>query len=232
MAGIPIDVPIDGKNIWDTLSENKINPRKDALLHLDYADGLQAYNHDFGYQSYISGDYKYVNSSSYNGTYDYWMDYIDRTEKHVSFENYGKSIIDSPAGQILAKYSLNRLCASDIENHRRKSIISCNNVPMPTERKYQCFPMESPCLFNIVQDPCERRNIATEKPATLQRLANEVNRLRLRSPVVRNKPGDPRSNPADFDDNWTWWFDMLGIPDFKENKMPCRNQRPMSVRVA
>lgn len=150
------------------------------------------------------------------------MDYVDKSEKHPSFDRYGESIINSPTGQALAKYSTRKLGSVAIEKQRRKAIISCNNVAIPTEKKHQCFPMESPCLFNIVEDPCERRNIASEKPLILRRLANEVNKLQIRAPLVRNKPGDPRSNPADFDNTWTWWFDELGLPDFKENRLPCK----------
>lgn len=222
---MPIKAPLDGKNIWAALSENKNNPRKDALLHLEYADGLQSYLHDFGYQSYISGDYKYVNGTTYNGTYDRWFDYIDKTEKHPSFQKYGESIMNSPVGQALAKYSTRNLCSSVIEKHRRDAIITCNNVPIPTEKKFQCFPMESPCLFNIVEDPCERRNIASLKPYTLRMLENEVYKLRLKSPEVRNKPGDPRSNPGNFDNTWTWWYDELGVRDFKENRVLCKNKQ-------
>lgn len=216
-------MPIDGKDIWDTLSDNRHNPRKDALLHLDYADGLQGYNNDFGYQSYISGNYKYVNGSTYNGTYDRWMDYVDKTEQHPSFKRYGQSIIKSTVGRILAQYS--KLKASAIEESRQKAVITCNNIPIPTEKKYQCFPVESPCLFNIVEDPCERRNIASEQPLILRILANEVIKMRLRSPTVRNKIGEARSNPGNFNNTWTWWYDELGLPDFVENRMACKLQR-------
>lgn len=210
------------------MSDNKDSPRHDALLQLDYADGLQAYNHDFGYQSYIKGDYKYVNGTSYNGDYDRWMDYVDKNEKHPSFQSYGQSIIDSAVGQSLGKYSLSKLSPYDIEKNRRKALITCNDVPIPTEKQFQCFPIEAPCLFNIVEDPCERRNIASLRPSTLRMLGSEVNKFRLKSPPVRNKPGDPRSNPGNFDNTWTWWFDELGIPDFKENTLPCKH-KPDSI---
>lgn len=133
------------------------------------------------------------------------MDYIDKTEKHPSFARYGESIINSPAGQALSKYSLSKLSASSIEKLRRKALITCNNVPIPTEKRQQCFPLEGPCLFNIVKDPCERRNIATEQPFKLLKMAYEVNQLWSQSPPVRNKPGDPVSNPGNFNNTWTWW---------------------------
>ncbi|KAJ6648068.1 Arylsulfatase J, partial [Pseudolycoriella hygida] len=181
LAGVTVDQPIDGKNIWEALSCNVKNPRDDALLHLEYADGLQSYLHDFGYQSYIRGAYKYINGTTYNGTYDYWMDYVDKSEKHPSFERY--------------------------------------------EKRFQCFPMENPCLYNIVEDPCERKNIASLQPFTLRMMEDEVIKMGMKAPAVRNKPGEERSNPSFFNRTWTWWYDELGIPDFPENLIRCKRQK-------
>lgn len=212
MAGVTIDRPIDGENIWPALSDNLNSPRNDVLLHLD--DVL-------GWQSYINGDYKYVNGTTSNGSYDHWMDYIDKSEAHSMFQNYGESIINSSVGQALSRYSLSNLSALSIETHRQRSRISCNDVQIPTEPQFQCFPLESPCLFNITEDPCERRNIALLRPVTLDMMESEVNKLRLKSLPPRNKPVDERSNPANFNGTWTWWFDELGIPDYEENKATC-----------
>lgn len=208
LAGVTIDEPIDGKDIWPALSHNLNSPRNDVLCHLDDTDG---------YQSYINGDYKYVNGTTYDGIYDHWMDYVSKSEKHPSFDNYGESVMNSSVGQVLAKYSLSNLNALAIEKHRQGSIITCNNVPIPTDRQFQCYPLESPSLFNIVDDPCERRNIALLRPVTLRMMEDEVNKLRLKSQPIRNKPSDERSHPEYFDNTWTWWFDELGISDYEEN---------------
>lgn len=188
------------------------SPRNDVLLHLDDVSG---------FQSYINGDYKYVNGTTYNGSYDRWMDYIDKSEIHPMFQSYGASIMNSSVGQALAPYSLSNLTALAIERRRQTSIITCNNVPMPTDKLFQCFPLERPCLFNITEDPCERINIATLRPVTLDMMASEVNKLRLKSQPIRNEPFDERGNPGSFNNTWTWWFDELGIPDKEENMASC-----------
>lgn len=158
-----------------------------------------------------------MNGTTYNGSYDRWMDNIDKTEFHSMFQSYGESIMNSPVGLALAPYSLSNLTALAIEKHRQSSIITCNNVPIPTEKLFQCFPMEKSCLFNITDDPCERRNIAALRPVTLDMMAYEVHELRLKSLPIRNKPFDERSNPSSFNNTWTWWFDELGIADHEEN---------------
>lgn len=215
LAGVTIDERdnLDGKNIWPALSHNLPSPRHDALCHLDDTDG---------YQSYINGDFKYVNGSTYDGIYDHWMDYVDKTERHSTFNNYGESIMNSTIGRALAKYSISNLNPVAIEKHRQSSIITCNNVPIPTDKQYQCRPLESPCLFNIIDDPCERRNIAPLRPVTLRMMQDEVNKLRMKSQPIRNKPGDVRSNPANFENTWTWWYDELGIPDYDQSDAAVR----------
>lgn len=158
-----------------------------------------------------------MNGTTYNGMYDHWMDYVDETEIHPSFKNYGESIMNSAVGQALSSYSLSNLSPSAIEKHRQGSVITCNNVPIPTDKQFQCLPLESPCLFNIIDDPCERRNIALLRPVTLGMMEKEINKLRLKAQPVRNKAADERSNPAFFDNTWTWWYDELGISDHEEN---------------
>ncbi len=137
------------------------------------------------------------------------MDYVDQTEKHPSFDRYGESIMNSMVGQALANYTITNVNAIAIEKHRQSSVITCNNVPIPTDKQFQCHPLESPCLFNIVDDPCERRNIAPLRPVTLRMMEDEVNKLRSKSKPIRNQPSDERSNPANFGNTWTWWYDKL-----------------------
>lgn len=208
LAGVTIDRSLDGKDIWPALSYNFNSPRKDVLCHLDDTDG---------YQSYINGDYKYVNGTTYDGLYDHWMDYVDTNKTHPSFSKYGESIMNSTVGLALAQFTTS-VTSLSIEQHRQSSVVTCNNVPIPTDKQFQCHPLESPCLFNIIEDPCERRNIAPLRPVTLRIMQDEVDKLRLKSQPIRNKPGDVRSDPANFNNTWTWWFDELGIPDHEENE--------------
>lgn len=38
---------------------------------------------------------------------------------------------------------------------RNKATIECGNIT-----RAECHPVESPCLFNIAEDPCELNNLA------------------------------------------------------------------------
>lgn len=213
LAGVTVEsTSVDGKDIWPALSYTLNSPRENVLCHLDYV---------YGIKSYIRGDYKYVNGTTDDGIYDRWMDNIDENETHQSFAKYGESILNSTVGQALARYSLSELNPLAIDRRRQGSVITCNDVLMPIESQFQCRPLESPCLFNIIDDPCERKNIALLRPVMLRSMEMEINKYERTAKAVRNKPSDERANPANFDNTWTWWFDELGIPDHKENSASC-----------
>lgn len=92
LAGVSVDESIDGHNIWSALSLDVDSLRTDVLGHLD--DSI-------GYSAYIKGHWKYVNGSTYGGQFDDWLNAVDDTETHSSFENYGKSVLQSEAGRAL-----------------------------------------------------------------------------------------------------------------------------------
>lgn len=216
LAGINIK-NLDGKNVWSTLSQNKPNPRKDVLCHHDILSP---------YMSYISGNYKYVNGSTYEGKYDDWLSSTSNsTEENEDFgENYAEHILKSDAGQALYKYSFSNLKQTQVENEidwqgitsteiedlRSSSKVTCEGVTKPPkDSPYYCDPFKSPCLFDLRNDPCEMINLATAKPDILARLEEKVIYYGKIALPPRNKPSDPRADPANYGGIWTWWYDEI-----------------------
>lgn len=203
--------PIDGQNIWSALSLEQDSPRNEVLGHLDDA---------IGYSAYIKGHWKYVNGSTYGGQYDEWLNEVDETETHSSFENYGKSILQSEAGMAFHPYSYSlqkgrhhKMTEMDANKIRASSIVSCD---VESNEVYEeCSPLHAPCLFDIIADPCERRNLAATRSEVVTMLEDAVNRFRQSASPPRNRPSDRRSNPANFNNTWTWWYDELGLSDTK-----------------
>lgn len=218
IAGVPLQSKVDGKNVWAALSHDLPSPRRKVLCH---------YDQDVPYKAFISGDYKYVSGSTYDGLYDSWISSYNDTEENLSFkENYAQEIRNSDAGRVLSKFILveslqttNKVDASpsisdaEINELRRKCKITCKgHVPSPsTNSTSNCNPIKSPCLFNIVNDPCETTNIASQYPMLLKQLEQQVAYYGSIAKTPRNKPGDPNCNPAHFNGTWTWWYDELGI---------------------
>ncbi|XP_031636044.1 arylsulfatase I-like isoform X2 [Contarinia nasturtii] len=220
IAGFNIEGPIDGKNIWNSLSYDLPSPRRDVLLHHDP---------EVPYMAYISENLKLVSGSTYDGMYDKWLsEPIDQSEENSTFgEKYSEAILSSNVGQVLQKYSTSNrnkfynyvetdshtISADEINEIRFKAKVTCNgNIPPNNNNSVAaCNPIISPCLFNISDDPCETTNIAAQFPDIVKKLESKLDYYCEIAKPIRNKPGDPRSNPANFGGIWTWWYDELNI---------------------
>lgn len=207
LAGVKPPHDIDGVNIWEALSLDLDSPRHEVLCNYDELTP---------YGSYILDEWKYVNGTTYDGTYDHWLGKPERNEKHKSFEHYGQSVLASEVGRILNSFEghENQLSANEIEKLRASNILSCNNIPIPLRSDVAyCDPMVRACLFNILKDPCERRNIASHYPEVMRSMEKRIIDFMKSAIPPRNKPRDVRSNPAKFNNTWTWWYDELGLTD-------------------
>jgi len=62
-------------------------------------------------------------------------------------------------------------------------------------------------LFNIKEDPNERRNVADEHPDIVKQLKERIEYYNSTHIVQLNPKVDPKSNPANFNGVWTPWLD-------------------------
>jgi len=129
-----------------------------------------------------------------------------------------KSVLRSKAGVAIAgtvarlqsrknnKVSwLRPLTASAVTRLRRQATVSCGDVA-PVE----CRPHEAACLFDVVRDPCERRNLAAEKADTVDALQRLLAMFRSTMVPPRNVPADPMADPALWNRTWSNWRDDDG----------------------
>lgn len=203
LAGARVSKSIDGMNIWNSLSNDLPSPRLDLLINVD---------NDEPYSSFIRGNYKYINGSRYNGLYDSWLS--SEYEENIDFEKaYGDRIVKSLTGQAISKFSkgLGKITARRAELFRGEAKVTCNGRVPPKEGPSVCNPLISPCLFNIVEDPCETTNLAHLLPATLRIMKAESERYQQIAATPRNKPSDPLANPALYNGTWTNWFDIQHV---------------------
>lgn len=188
-AGIKIDW-VSGYDQWDVLSNGGKSPRKEIVSSLDNM---------IGFSAIISGQYKLVNGSTFDGEFDGHLGDIE--EFTMSDEFYANTILNSRAGRALTHENLT---PSKIHNLRKKAKISCNEAANPM---VDCNPLVAPCLFNIINDPCERNNLANVYPSTLASLKQRMNDLvRTAAPVRRTYISDPRCSPDLHQGNWEWWI--------------------------
>ncbi|XP_050300182.1 arylsulfatase B isoform X2 [Anthonomus grandis grandis] len=133
---------LDGISIWEALSKDETSPRTEILHNIDDIDNNAALMID---------NWKLVKGTTYDGNWDNWYGPSGREY------DYNISLVEnSPAGAAFRR--LKKLPDEiNIKNLRNKATVSCDN-----DAKVDCFPLKSPCLFDILNDPCEYRNLADE----------------------------------------------------------------------
>lgn len=104
-----------------------------------------------------------------------------------------------------ANFDGETLNAKKVLELRKKSIISCNEVKNPLS---PCNSSEKPCLFHIINDPCERNNLADFHPEITASLMQKLEALKKSAmPTRRTGKSDERCDPSNFNGTWNWWID-------------------------
>jgi hypothetical protein len=84
--------------------------------------------------------------------------------------------------------------------------VDCNYAK--NEQGLPCDPYVAPCLFDLMEDPCEINNLATLKQDILEEMLSfvaQANQSYVHS--LRIKSIDPRSDPALNGGLWGPWQD-------------------------
>lgn len=219
LAGVPnnkLNKGLDGLNIWPSLTYNLPSPRVDALLIADQ---------DEFYSSYIRGNYKMVNGSRRNQEYDAWLSSNYDNEENIDLrDHYGDVVLNSVVGRIVSQYEKGqyKMSPRHVQSSREASIITCNGKLPVTDGPSFCNPFRSPCLFNIVEDPCETTNVADIEPEMLRTMLQATDEYMRTAMRPRNQPNDPRSNPKFYNNTWTNWYDELPqVPGQASHQRTC-----------
>lgn len=101
---------------------------------------------------------------------------------------------------------------------RNKATVRCPKVNADETSHAKCNPLESPCLFNLHEDPCETINMASERPMILKSLENSLVQYRKTLVKEANVPEDPNGDPARWNNTWVTWQDCDFVKTQKMNK--------------
>lgn len=172
-AKVTINGTIDGMD----LSNMIIN--QTGILRTDVA----TINNFDGISSLISDNYKLVNGSMTfdDGSPDAWLG--TNTNSQYNNGSYVSTVQNSLVAQTLSKYH-GPLSSATILNLRKSVTVTCVGV------KTACNAMKSPCLFDIVNDPCEEVNLATTPAlsSTYTSMITKFNHYVSTAVPIRNKP--------------------------------------------
>lgn len=177
---------LDGVNQWRTITDDEPSTRKEILYNIEPV---------FGFSAIVNDGWKLVNGSvNLNNTN--WFG-SSGENANLTMERYIDIVLNSETAANLPKLSENV-----IKELYEKSITKCDTISPVTN----CNSKESPCLFNIIEDPCERNNLADIFPEKVQFLSLRLSKHVSEMIPTRRKPSDPNCDPEFHNLTWTWWL--------------------------
>ncbi|GAB0100711.1 hypothetical protein DMENIID0001_167940 [Sergentomyia squamirostris] len=185
-----------GFDIWPTLQKNLPSPRREIIHNIDPIDG---------YSSFYYNGWKYINGTTVDGIYDGWLGSRSKYPNPMA-NNYANVVMASDTWQSLSPFALRQLTARSINKIRKNARVICQpKVPYAMG----CNPLMGPCLFKIIEDPCELNNLISAFPmqAYLMNITLTKERANIVYPI--NLSSDYWGcNPALYNGTFTWWLDL------------------------
>ncbi|XP_014280413.1 arylsulfatase B [Halyomorpha halys] len=211
---------IDGYDMWEAISENKDSPRKEFLYNID--DVANPYG------ALRKGDWKYVTGSATGERNNGWYGEIGRG-LDIGYDT--REILLSKTGVAISSYIIKKQIQQKIKKSpfmnnvedekeekewillnestmlklRQEAEVICNS----NHTEVECNPLREPCLFNVVDDPCEKANLAHEYPHMLHSLEKTLQRYRKSMIKARNVDSDSRADPELWNNTWACWYDEI-----------------------
>ncbi|GFR01034.1 arylsulfatase J [Trichonephila clavata] len=186
MAGGDVDDlgDIDGMNMWPVIKGDlNRSPREEVLLNVDPISSIGGLR---------IGDMKIlVSESPVDGSDWYGPSGLEDNNVTDSFDDWvwkNKSVVKD----ILIE--TDQWLLGENDTWRQDAAIICGENFLPISGK--CDFTDGPCLYNITDDPCEYKNIASLYPKIVESMLNRLRDLNATSLPVQTKELDPLGDPV------------------------------------
>ncbi|KAJ8680582.1 hypothetical protein QAD02_016369 [Eretmocerus hayati] len=177
---------IDGLDQWSMITSGSESKRRDLLLNIDEARGMEGA---------ISGNYKLIRGAKTNGGH-----YGDSGNDPTYPVYHANDALTSSAGLAIKKLSrFPYVSPSKAEELRKAATIKCNRS------NSSIIDCSGSCLFDIINDPCEYKNLIREKSQVVELLSNKMRYYKSTMVKQTNAQFDPCSEPKNFEDVWMPW---------------------------
>ncbi|CAG7834255.1 unnamed protein product [Allacma fusca] len=165
---------LDGVNLWTTLNDPDIpSPRTEFLHNIDDSYGNEAVRHN---------EWKLMHGTTYGGKWDNWYGpsgFEPESQSGVKINSLPTIENSTIYDQILSSYSAEAVKSlqigtitlpnvSTMMKLLNESRIVCE-APRPKENSCELKSGQY-CLFNIIKDPCEYTNLASNLPQVVDQL--------------------------------------------------------------
>ena len=193
-AGIKINsTGLDGINQWPTINMGKKSQRREFIYNIDPI---------FQFGAIMKDVFKFVNGSL-NNAFNGWLGDVMNSTMNVSLNDYINSVLESNVSKSIRSIQRKKVYVTerDIRRLRSSAIVTCNKSTL----KNPCDLRNGPCLFNIIQDPCEENNLAQSNIQKFQYMQNVFEMWTSKVVPSRRKPIDAGCDPVNFNGNWNWW---------------------------
>ncbi|XP_077515182.1 arylsulfatase B-like isoform X2 [Amblyomma americanum] len=204
-GGSPGDLgpDLDGVSHLRSLRDPKSAvPRGEVLLNIDPIE-----NHS----AIIKGQYKLVIGTDLGGRSDRWIPISGNVDPDGNAATRAmEACKDSVVTRVLSSLDFARTqCGEKKQAFLNGGLYSkpleCARVH--TQHRTACDSTVAPCLFDIIEDPCEYHNIADEKPEVTRRLLSRLECYKQTAVPPGNLEPDERSNPSLHNNAWVPWGD-------------------------
>ncbi|CAG7732843.1 unnamed protein product [Allacma fusca] len=196
---------MDGFSQWKSLQGLESPPRNAFLYNIDDVYNSSAVR--YGKWKLIQGN---TSSSDLggcpNGSCDGWYGPSGRSQdtgtSNLQMPDLLPLILNSDAGSAF------RTSGFPINEEIAKKNQKFANVECKPVQEIACNAFQAPCLFNLDEDPCEKRNLAEKEPVVvefLQEVIQDYNKTAL--PPIR-RWNNPESAPSNWGYVWTFFKDL------------------------
>lgn len=197
---------IDGMDQWSLLSKEEGKEREHLLLNIDEVQKTEGA---------IYKRFKLVRGSVENGHYDGYYGDSGRYDKSIELPSYADTILKSSVSETITYHLGGPVTQpSMIVRLRQEATVVCNanNDNFVKSSFTTCNITE--CLFDLMNDPCEMRNIAGQ----YSKISKDLDAILEKYGRVLVSQGrvsvDWRADPRRMNNTWEPWMNPSLVPSY------------------
>ncbi|BET01848.1 arylsulfatase b [Nesidiocoris tenuis] len=199
-TNLPAD--LDGVDQWNSILWNLPSRRFQALLNIDERERSAGIITKFDTVDPTRRTWKLVVGSFGRGNVNGYYN-SGKSPLNPAYD-YNK-VINCKAYRALTTLFEPTTKEYKMADLRRQATITCSSQS-PLGSNYEPKCDETPCLFNLETDPCEKFDLSPNNTAIVQRLYNTLKLFRRSLVPQIHQPLDlPAADPARFNNTWSTW---------------------------